>query len=688
MTRKISLYIADTEVDLGENSLILYNYAMTDLTNPTAVKNSYSKQITLKGTKTNNKLFGSFFRLDRVTSYADSYTGVHFDPMRKTPFKIFDSAGLLLESGYVKLNSVSKNGADIEYNISLYGGLGSFLYQLMYNEDGSKKTLYDLPYTDLSGTFGYQTFRMRDVATDGVTYLKNAWTYVDAKSGTGFWNIINFAPCYNGFPSDFECNKAICKSGEFSNTQFSSKTDGGKTYKPKFDTYALIKFTNKHTEWEVRDLRWYLQRPVVSFRAIMDSIVRTYDVVLDESFFNEQNKSFYNAWITLPFIPSDKRVDEYCLASVMQSSLTPADYLLSYIKIFGLLIYRDGEKIHISQRKNFYKKDSIIDLTNRVNLKSAIKVSPYIAETQIYQLGSDAKGEYATEYKADYGVDYGVQRIDTGYEFNSETSVLTKDVKLKDAAEVLESNRLFAYGKSTVASTSLEAFMIPAYEAVNVVLWENGTDTSSKEFPITYSAGYEIKYDNNSVPYGDIFPKMQFHEKENAATDGSNVLVIYKGDVTTPGRKWLLTADATALFDDLNDGKPCWLMSKYFNEVYRAVLPSFGRMVINDNVVTESLDWGIPKALGIAKTTINEDASVYSRYWKGYLSQMYDDDAKKMTCKVNLKGLQVNELFLSNFFWYDNAMWALNKISNHSLTTDDDTECEFIKIQDVNKFIG
>ena len=253
MTRKISLYIADTEVDLGENSLILYNYAMTDLTNPTAVKNSYSKQITLKGTKTNNKLFGSFFRLDRITSYEDSYTGVHFDPMRKTPFKIFDSAGLLLESGYVKLNSVSKNGADVEYNISLYGGLGSFLYQLMYNEDGTKKTLYDLPYEDLSGSFGYKTFRMRDVATDGVTYLKNAWAYVDAKSGTGFWNIINFAPCYNGFPSDFECNKAICKSGEFTNTQFSSMTDGGKTYKPKSGTYALMKFTNKHTEWEVRD---------------------------------------------------------------------------------------------------------------------------------------------------------------------------------------------------------------------------------------------------------------------------------------------------------------------------------------------------------------------------------------------------------------------------------------------------
>lgn len=45
MRRKISLYIADNLVDLDDQSLILFNYTMEDLLNPTIVKNSYSHQI-------------------------------------------------------------------------------------------------------------------------------------------------------------------------------------------------------------------------------------------------------------------------------------------------------------------------------------------------------------------------------------------------------------------------------------------------------------------------------------------------------------------------------------------------------------------------------------------------------------------------------------------------------------------
>ena len=42
MRRKISLYIADRQVDLDDQSFILFNYAMEDLSNPTIVKNSFS----------------------------------------------------------------------------------------------------------------------------------------------------------------------------------------------------------------------------------------------------------------------------------------------------------------------------------------------------------------------------------------------------------------------------------------------------------------------------------------------------------------------------------------------------------------------------------------------------------------------------------------------------------------------
>ena len=58
MRRKIRLYIGDQLADLDDQSFILFNYQMDDLSNPAVVKNSFSQQITLKGTHANNRIFG------------------------------------------------------------------------------------------------------------------------------------------------------------------------------------------------------------------------------------------------------------------------------------------------------------------------------------------------------------------------------------------------------------------------------------------------------------------------------------------------------------------------------------------------------------------------------------------------------------------------------------------------------
>ena len=124
MRRKISLYIADNIVDLDDDSFILFNYQMDDLSNPTIIKNSYSQQITLKGTPNNNKIFGHYFRTDKMIANMGGNTGADYNPSQKTPFTIYDEMGQILESGYVKLDSITRKGADIQYKISLYGSLG------------------------------------------------------------------------------------------------------------------------------------------------------------------------------------------------------------------------------------------------------------------------------------------------------------------------------------------------------------------------------------------------------------------------------------------------------------------------------------------------------------------------------------------------------------------------------------
>lgn len=109
MRRNILLYIADQLVDIDSQELVLFNYTMEDLSNPTIVKNSYTQQITLKGTPRNNKLFGDAFRLDRVTAY-DGDTGASFNANRKNGFVIYNEMNEVLESGYCKLDEVERRG--------------------------------------------------------------------------------------------------------------------------------------------------------------------------------------------------------------------------------------------------------------------------------------------------------------------------------------------------------------------------------------------------------------------------------------------------------------------------------------------------------------------------------------------------------------------------------------------------
>ena len=114
MRRKISLYIADRQVDLDDQSFILFNYTMEDLSNPTIVKNSFSQQITLKGTANNNAIFGDAFRLDRRVGNDGGQAGADFNPSVKTPFVIYNEMGEILESGYAKLDTITRKRNAVE----------------------------------------------------------------------------------------------------------------------------------------------------------------------------------------------------------------------------------------------------------------------------------------------------------------------------------------------------------------------------------------------------------------------------------------------------------------------------------------------------------------------------------------------------------------------------------------------
>lgn len=287
MRNKVNLYIAGQLADISSDALILMNYRAEDLQNPAIVKNSYSQSLTLPGSPQNNAIFGHVARSDHHSGTGGA--GVAFSALKKTDFQIIAEDGQLLENGYVKLETIERKADAVSYKITLFGGLGAFLYGLMYDADGNKRSLADLNFgTPLDFVINRDSVR-------------EAWRQqADVERTSSRWDVINFAPCYNGIPGGgFQANKAFI-STECAGVQ-SSDGAGASARRG----HVLANLSQNYDEWQSKDLRSYLQRPVIKIGAVIDAICNTlnnggYNVTLDPVFFSADNPYYSRTWLTLP----------------------------------------------------------------------------------------------------------------------------------------------------------------------------------------------------------------------------------------------------------------------------------------------------------------------------------------------------------------------------------------------------
>jgi len=292
MRQRLTLYIADRKADLSDDSFVLLNFTQDDLANPTIVRNSFSQQITLQGTAANNAIFGDLWRLDRVTDAAAGQTGPGFDPSRKAPFSLYDETGEILVSGYVKLNAITRKQNRPQYKVTLYGGLGSFLYALSYTGDGEKKTLASLDYLGTGNTDTELDFTITAAA------VRAAWGTMPDGNIDGLWKVLNFAPAYNGIPDNFAADKFLAVPSDFN----LANTQDGHTLS---EGYAVFNLPEKADGWKMRDFRSYLQRPILSMRAFLTAIAKPennggYSVDWSDI----AGLDYTDTWLTLPMLPS------------------------------------------------------------------------------------------------------------------------------------------------------------------------------------------------------------------------------------------------------------------------------------------------------------------------------------------------------------------------------------------------
>lgn len=655
MKRNIALYISDQLVDIDEENLILYNFTQEELENPTIVRNSYSQQITLKGTPQNNKIFTSAFRLDKTAS-----TG--FNPRRKTDFVIYNELGEILQRGYVKLDSISRDSV-VEYKVTLYGILGSILYDLSYKDDGSKRTLADLDYLgtqDPDSEFDYTIDR---------NFVRISWSVLAGDLQNDLGEILNFAVCYNGKPSGFAANKAVIPSESVG-------------LQPGVNYNATL--SRDYTEQETHDLRSYLQRPVLRVKAVLNAIERFvndlgWELEIDSDLMAED--IIQKTWMTLPLldvkdVQNMRSGVSFTKADILAGTSSPAEFLISLCKMFGLKIYADDNSkiIKIMSRSGFFS-DQIIDVSSRINLAKGRTITPLLINSKWYEMSSEDKGEFAEKYSTMYGRIYGSQRINTGYEFNSEVKSITDKLIFKGGVQSMESSSMYR----SVFDEDDNMIPAPFLEGGSYTFKIPGTDREEERdlLPTSY---YYTWFNQTDKGY-DFVDLVQLHGEDNKSIDGAGVLLYFDGMVDCP-ESYGISDDIPQMMQD----QPCWNFTST-NRTGLQQIPHFSRYQISQDQITHSLEWGASKEINIPGVSYAQpNVGIYVDRWQTYLTDRYDQDTKMVRLHVNLRGMQVGMDMLRDFYWFDNCIWSLNKIINHSLTSWDDTECEFIQVQNINNY--
>lgn len=586
----IDLLINNFPVDLSDEGIsILFQRQRTDYTNPTIVRNSFTKTIKLPGTKTNNSIFSNLWKLDRYVNI----NGVDFVPSKREPFILLKD-GNLVEQGYVKLNNIVWNSStnSYTYEVTLYGELGNLLYGLSYNIDNETEEVSPLTLADLD--LGFNEFR---ISKDLIDY---AWKRLDNNSSTSgdnykIFDTINFMVSYDGIPqaNNFDTKSVWCsvdrkadvrwKDHHYYANQFPSEiVEDNVTYKyintrlskmdPE-DHYALMELKKDISPLEMRDLRSYLLRPVINikkmFEAIGNYINTHYGYTLDMSdpFFNTYD--FKSTWMTLSMLyeidPDVESGTKFTKKQLFSNTSSPASYLISFCKIYGIYLDVDyfEKKLTLTRLPNFFNREKINEL--KIDLSREIKITPLSFDKASYTFDyAKGEGEFLKKYKDTYGIQYGSKKVNTGYRFDASTAPYIDNNIYRQGVDSIDQSIYYRYpyfAKNSFGTDVLFTYPVGLMDEANLPtykLFDMDTYNSSGEiktvdgemsphwYPGISDESSSTLYVYNVVNSGyqfmnvwwgglrpqvwqDSFPKLQCHSEDNKAVDGKNILVKFSG---------------------------------------------------------------------------------------------------------------------------------------------------------------
>ena len=333
---------------------------------------------------------------------------------------------------------------------------------------------------------------------------------------------------------------------------------------------------------------------------------------------------------------------------MVDSDVTQGDFLINFSKLFGLVYDTDSiaydNTIRLKTRNSYHKDYKIIDWTDKIDYSKSFKQTPLTFKTKYLSLAyNPMESYYEKKYLKTYDDAYGIQKIDTGFDFNDNTTQLIN-------------NQLFKQTVMVKGEALLNGGPVPAYF----------DKENNERSPI--DAQYSLLFWNQDSSLNNYSPNIQIID---------DVLEMHDSSIG-------------------GDEEPCWVDTSRVSD-YRSVklhapstLRSHEIQQSADKKITQVFSWdlGYPQS-NYAKwstSTYPSSATIYSNYWKSYIADLYDVNTRILKCYVYLSPTDMTKFSFKNFVKIGDTLWHPNQIIDYNPLSKNPVQVELIKVNDISAY--
>lgn len=692
------LYLNGKRLDLFDDIDIRLSYSVTDIENPTNRQSTFSRTIEIPSTTNNDAVFNQIFLFDQWV--------VNFDPNVKADAFILQD-GSEIFNGIGQLLSIKDNGTDRTYEIGLYGQSANLFKTI------EGKELTDIDFSDLNhywnesnitdswdvnvsapgvGIFypfvdNGQNFERQNTAPASFLYTDADFypaiylrEYVDRIiTDAGFtWEsnfldsnyfkrlIVPYGVASVPYITDAEAYKKLFRIGLNSDVTFtgiasSTKFHLGKsTPSPYFNGGNYNVSTYRYTANSSRQINFQIRvdATLVQGTSSLDQVQLDFVVYKNgspTSFISSVLWTYStpaNTTLTTNFFFSDTPAsgDYYEVfyaggrvgkTITINSSNT---YWLNQLENTSMVVgeFWDMSQTIVQKVKQSDLLNGIINMFNLFvmpdkNNPTKLLIEPY----------KDFYFDSSVDWTSKWDVEKGYEVTPNGY-----LSSKTYNFKYKNGGAFFEKRYQDSYQKG---------YGDRLYKVNN----DFSTDSTDKEvvFACCTMAGY-----TSSARIAPRFWDLDQNGVVKGITAG--IRVLYSNYIAYP--------KVSGLF--VFNGNP------FDNYPYAGTL---------DNPYNPYYDllFGIPQELYYSNTAENTsiykytNGNLFNVYWNGYIDELTDSNAKKVTLYINLTPNDIAQFDFRKLVMINNTLFRVLSISDYDANSRESTKVELLKVLDQTEFI-